>query len=537
MKLVQSLEKYRPSRRRGTRTITASADGQVLEYLSKTSGSDLETLSIESRCNADELRSQCVHLPAEILILVFLALQNSASPWTLEGRKWIRATHVCRKWREASLAWPDLWTFVDTSWGTIATEFIRRSGVVPLKLRVGLKVFASHPQIEVVNFAFEQVSRASELHIFTYDSIERLSDISGKLTLPETLHTISLHSQIQCPFPHLLFRNIPIGLKHLETTLISLPSQPDLLRQLTHLKIHHYQRFSVPPCDVLRMLGFCTTLLEFELDYEGCMSLLPPDTSCVSLPCLRRLRLVVSQSGFVDLLNRIIFPIGVSLHLESPVPINSPVLFIPRVLCSIYDSCHLGISPGAICLQATHITTHGREVTMDVIFCHNFGHFAVRLGLKELRTNFRALLPQLQSLTISVSSRWQLAEPFFIQPSFTEHLALVLADIPRLATLIIHGNDSVVAKNGLIIPLFLALRMEQSPCPNLRSLIFTKFSFISSLDTGLRDEFVACAKVRDQRGVRFAKVDISECYAVEQSLVDELTPLVDTVVQPSSRAM
>ncbi|TDL15947.1 hypothetical protein BD410DRAFT_832338 [Rickenella mellea] len=268
-------------------------------------------------------------LPTDLLIVIFSTLRAMEVALKIHGRRWIVVSHVCRKWRDVALAFSNLWTHVSTSWGSIATEFIRRSGIAPLKLWILLTSSASHPEIEAVNLAIAHIFHACELHISVDDETDLLQDMWGKMRLigcSQILTTISLRSTHKCEFPHPLFQNIPPGLRVLEMTMICLPSQPGLLRQLTRLKITSTNRCRISSGDMMDMLEFCVQLTDFDFRYFGRLGPPSSGTGIVTLPSLQRMSLALGNEVSMDFLYYLKLPADVSLVIKSRIRFPSPVL-------------------------------------------------------------------------------------------------------------------------------------------------------------------------------------------------------------------
>jgi len=80
-------------------------------------------------------------LPNELLSYIFLTLAELVLP---DNYCWLRASHICKRWRNVALGTPLLWALVNLSNHDRVVEFIKRSRSVPLRL-VG-KFNASTPR-------------------------------------------------------------------------------------------------------------------------------------------------------------------------------------------------------------------------------------------------------------------------------------------------------------------------------------------------------------------------------------------------------
>ncbi|TDL14404.1 hypothetical protein BD410DRAFT_903053 [Rickenella mellea] len=490
------------------------------------------------------------HLHEDLLIIIFTLLQSSVTPWYLRERKWIKATHVCRRWRQISLASPTLWTYVDTSWGTMATEFIARSGDAPLKLTIRLaeREPMALGEIMAINLAFAHVPRARELHIHVgRHGVEQLQNISSSLKVLKLhyrctpLEVISFHSWSEAQFPHHFFLEFHPEIKRLKTCGALPPSNFEMFRQLTHLDMDFR---GLPPVDILVMLEHCSRLVDVEFSIFHWMH--EPHEHrrgpFITLPFLRQICFQNCPSTCIHLLDHLILPPTVSLIVgDSPIstslfpPISSS-LFSPP-----FDNCLLNFwdsSMGISCLVRANDTQRSIDVNLNSPSDEDLSG----PDLKTFRTGFEALLPHLQNLTIALSlthtlrystSSWSVAE-----------IASVLVSVPNLCTLTI--NDYFFAPNcNKLAENFLdALHVQQSGaspepaaslvCPSLRTFTLINFDFplSPSDDKCLQKSFLDCASYRSNFGAKLTKVDVSLCRNVSTIFVDELAPLVDNVVQP-----
>ncbi|TDL15933.1 hypothetical protein BD410DRAFT_832329 [Rickenella mellea] len=483
---------------------------------------------------------------------MIFSILSSESPWTSEGRKWIKVTHVCRKWRQISLASSILWTYVDTKWGKMATEFIARSGDSPLKLKIRIRDSASLPEIMAVNLAFAHFSRACELHIHVH-RVDQLLEISRSLKLhdPSThLETISLHSQSKAQFPHHFFWTFNSTIRRLETSGVCLPSNFEMFRQLTQLKVNFEMLPQVPPNGVFNVLNNCSKLVDIEFcTFEWIHE--PLDTArIIALPFLQRICFARSSSTCIHLLDQLIFPPAVSLIIKDSRFSGLPFPPIPSDLCSPpYDTCVLNIFNNVNVTQivASRVSFHDVQSRIDVHFSrlYYYGRMNVTLGLETLRSGFKALLPHLENLIIALAlppplqrgkTSWSVAE-----------IAALLVSMPNLGTLTLQDFSFKPNCNELAENLLGALYGEQPVvsaqervpliCPNLQTFIFINFKFPllpSADDKYLQKSLLACALHRSKHGAKLMKVDISRCRHVSTTFVEELSRFVDHVIQPDA---
>ncbi|TDL19549.1 hypothetical protein BD410DRAFT_900091 [Rickenella mellea] len=467
-------------------------------------------------------------LHTDLLIMIFSILQSSESPLTSEGRKWIKVTHVCRKWRQISLAISGLWTYVDTKWGTIGSEFIARSGDAPLKLRIHIKEPASHRQIMAVNRAFAHIDRACELH-FHVHRIEQLLEISDSLNLRNRstpLEAISLHSELGAQFPHDFFRELHSTIRRLETSHVCLPSKLEIFPQLTHLKMNFEIFPHVPPSDVFSMLGYCFKLVDVEFyTFEWVDE--PLDIApTIALPFLRRICFAHCYSNCIRLLDHLILPPAVSLIMKDSCISGFPFPPIPTGLFSpSYDTCLLTISDWTSKTVASRFSSHDLQSCIDVHFLRLTSFGNPSLGLETFRSGFVAILPHLEHFTIGLALTHPLVRT--TKSWSVAQIGAVLACMPNLRTMTLDEISFKPTCNELAENLLDALHTF--------TLINFKFPLSpSSDDKSLQKSILDCALSRSNYGAKLAKVDISSCRDVSATFVYELAQFVDIVIPPDA---
>ncbi|TDL19550.1 hypothetical protein BD410DRAFT_791938 [Rickenella mellea] len=399
-----------------------------------------------------------------------------------------------------------------------------RSGTAPLKLWIILTASAPDQENEAINLAISHIFHACELHISVNSPADCLQDIWRKLQFAkcsQRLTTISFRSTYKCP--HLLFRNIPRGVRVLETTMIDVLNQTVLLRQLTHLKIHNPDYSEITPSDMLVILGCCVELIDFEFHHYGSASAPIPGTASVTFPFLRHLSLSGGRTC-TDLLCHLKFPPGVSLTLKSSI--SFPQMRVPPELYYQYDSCELHISMSDICVTSQTSTVKGQS-TMDVKFGHSVNDTALMHGLGILQFSFPSLLVQLKTITIALSPLTSSTTGFRWEE--------LLRKLPNLSALVLRGEAP--GRRGFAGPLAKALsrpnEIMQPFCPNLRTLTVENFDLYPITAQRSLVKFVAS---RDEMGARLGMLDISRCTELEPIIFDELAPFVDEVVRPSPSA-
>jgi hypothetical protein len=177
-------------------------------------------------------------LPPETLATIFTFLSNSAWNERAIRLKWIRVTHVCRRWREAALDHPRLWSHINFTNLTAAglAEILARAKMTPLHL----EAIVGRPWSSQV----EAFGKQLEAHI----SHTRHLSISGSfeaalvrlLSSAPTLESLSLSHESRASntvIPSNLFNCTTPNLTSLELDMCNISWKSPLLKGLRNLQI------------------------------------------------------------------------------------------------------------------------------------------------------------------------------------------------------------------------------------------------------------------------------------------------------------
>lgn len=121
-----------------------------------------------------QLRSQCnalapiSPLPPEVLALVFRFLSFEDPPFSIiHDLGWIRATHVCRHWRQVALDNSSLWARISGVWMNMEaySEILARARSAPLDIDI---TFGRSLNPEVLLILSPHISHIRELRLCMY---------------------------------------------------------------------------------------------------------------------------------------------------------------------------------------------------------------------------------------------------------------------------------------------------------------------------------------------------------------------------------
>ncbi|TFY78206.1 hypothetical protein EWM64_g5801 [Hericium alpestre] len=204
----------------------------------------LAMCSLRTRRNALSLISA---LPAEILARIFKFYAALEPSMRYRGHRlgWIKATHVCRRWRDIALQFPGLWSDICIRLGMEWTELmLSRSKATPVSIRrdvteapqrisdLTCEHFRHTYELELVGmpasvrkFVKALPSQSDTLEILTLGSVEDdTTDIEGDNSkLPENI--------AGCHLP---------SLRRLTLKGLWVPWSAPILRGLTHLEVQLY---------------------------------------------------------------------------------------------------------------------------------------------------------------------------------------------------------------------------------------------------------------------------------------------------------
>jgi F-box-like len=269
-------------------------------------------------------------LPFEVLALIFHFLSLEEPP--LSGRKklgWIRATHVCRLWRQVALGDSSLWARIS---GTpnrtvLISEMLVRARNVPLDIDIDLNG-TLRPENLLLMF-LPHISRTRKIRVHTSwdlhpDSVRGLYSLEAPV-LEHFELGIPLTSSLT--FRELggttLFKGRAPGLRTFSLSSIFIPWSLIPRGQLTQLEISlDNETISDVPLhgDLNQLISLLDNCPKLEILALGrCLpSQLSQFEHChiIHLPRLSRLSLVGPSSRVTNLLKMLKLPSSTTLHLH-----------------------------------------------------------------------------------------------------------------------------------------------------------------------------------------------------------------------------
>ncbi|KAI0748750.1 hypothetical protein C8Q80DRAFT_1121088 [Daedaleopsis nitida] len=251
-------------------------------------------------------------LPAEVLGMIFqhaLPSRGDGMPFTgyedpglmEELRARVALTHVCRRWRRVALDMASLWTIIDEFSSASTTEFLARSGEMPIQVCIrnflGRSVGGSlRPHESRVRDLYLNIAKGhrsvipSSFPELPFDPVhlERLSIVTDARPFDESRPNIDLEVS-----PVLFGQPTPRLTKLILRNMCWLPVIS--CETLTHLHISQGTPISLDT--LLMFIGRCTALERLVLvDIYIANSTAVPLDHAVSLPHLRTLVLGINQS-------------------------------------------------------------------------------------------------------------------------------------------------------------------------------------------------------------------------------------------------
>ncbi|EKM52672.1 uncharacterized protein PHACADRAFT_149521 [Phanerochaete carnosa HHB-10118-sp] len=256
-------------------------------------------------------RSPLLELPDEILSEVFLHCADGIrkeyyqcfpdETAVLGPFTWLTVAHVCRHWRVIALVSPRLWSHIDVRREDRTTEFLRRSGEVPLSI-----YHHDHPYSEkALRLVFENIPRIRVLIVSTSHFPFANPPLDICTVSPDT----------------------PLILEKLKLSVASIDFVKTIvLPRLTHLKIGRSRGTVGEWADLLSGLPAFT-----ELELISCVMPLGEEIAeissnsssssrrLVTLPRLRYLHLSGDNAGIgiAILLYRLGFPSSAAVHFDA----------------------------------------------------------------------------------------------------------------------------------------------------------------------------------------------------------------------------
>ncbi|KAI0044100.1 hypothetical protein FA95DRAFT_303721 [Auriscalpium vulgare] len=302
---------------------TFNLDDFLMLFSSHTLDATVEGPSPDPRCHIDGL-------PVECLGLIFAICEEDDPPKNPEDRSgpslgWITVTHVCRRWRDVALGYPQLWTLVAFDLGDAwAQEMVARSQSAALLMSPAVDSL-SDIGIDIIA---KSVHRVKELDFGVADECDTMLALVQQLTKPAleledlTLYALDdllpipdgflggsaprLRTLSMCGFFFDLWASPLLhGLRHLEVRVAcedheTMDVCDDILEALQ----------AMPALESLH-LGHCFPLQDHISGHDRAGH----SAKMVALPNLESLHVTVQHDACAHVLNHLILPLGASLYV------------------------------------------------------------------------------------------------------------------------------------------------------------------------------------------------------------------------------
>ena len=277
-------------------------------------------------------------LPPELVLHIFAYVKATVTLESkynygingVQGRDWIKLTHVFRLWRDIALCAPSLWTDIHISkynyrW---ANEMLRRSQQIPLAVHVNFLGFTrrtrKYKEIDTALSTLEaSVGRCRVLSLYNVQA-EAFARFFPPNHNASQLHTLRLSSDYLYASGRdknaLVLSDRTLladALRHLTLIAFELDWTSSFLRRLTHLKISSCPFDSSDVQSFLRVLPEMTSLELLDLDDTIEFAKVPGSKTLIPIPTLKVLRIDASMENVAALLSILEPPSTVNLLLST----------------------------------------------------------------------------------------------------------------------------------------------------------------------------------------------------------------------------
>jgi len=274
------------------------------------------------RTRRNSLSKICA-LPPEILVTIFSHCSAD----------WVPFSHVCKHWRDTLVYTPRFWSSfsINTSslspWSRVKLE---RSGASPLDLKVAIRDGASlesQPTRELLQDTFRQSPWMRTLQLtFVADVIPFLvENLTAPALILESLMLARCDNADESDYLPDLFSDQTPALRRLLLEKCSPPMNSPIFTQLHWLEFKFVPPSLIPDAErLLAALRHTPALRELRivesLPRETTITSLyfsdQPGSDVVSLPNLRRIRMLGSLDAYAGLLTLLDFPTTTRLRLD-----------------------------------------------------------------------------------------------------------------------------------------------------------------------------------------------------------------------------
>ncbi|KAG6909563.1 hypothetical protein DXG01_016811 [Tephrocybe rancida] len=286
------------------------------------------------------------NLPPELLCAIFQwVMLSTTSDMSISYQKrmfsWVSVSHVCRWWRIAALACPELWTNIPFTHLDWATEMLARSKFAPLTVAVNFSFLAPEGaitcyrgnRVNLLMMTARQLSRIRELSIALNEHLidstaEVYEELMEILDAPAPfLERLAIHSatRITRVSGHLLASSKLIDLHLSGLILMDWPN----LRTIVALRNLSISLDKSPPISAAQLMRALRAMPALE-----CLKLVHALAPCsskellaldsVTLTHLRRLSLTDDSSNSIGLLTKLDYDYTkveqIKIHVKSTTP-------------------------------------------------------------------------------------------------------------------------------------------------------------------------------------------------------------------------
>ncbi|KAH9985010.1 hypothetical protein BJV77DRAFT_1152962 [Russula vinacea] len=282
---------------------------------------------------------------------------------------WIRATHVCRFWRQVALDDSSLWATISgiSEKTELIYEMLARSRNAPLDIDIHVD---EHSGRKVLNMFPPHFSHIRELRLHG-PSILRTAVVRGIYLEAPALEHFELGVPIDSPITFRspggtrLFKGQAPRLRTVSLFQVLTPWPLIPRGQLTHLKIVLFQEISadnIPSCgdlnQLIDLLVNCPGLEILDLEHSLPPQLTPvPRDQTIHLPCLSCLYLVGSSSRLTNLVKMLKLPSSTRLYLRcisENTSAHDDHLLLPVVSAQLQGLAPIGFKYFSVTLGCKH---------------------------------------------------------------------------------------------------------------------------------------------------------------------------------------
>ncbi|KAH8091709.1 hypothetical protein BXZ70DRAFT_1067283 [Cristinia sonorae] len=290
-------------------------------------------------------------LPPELLAKIFLFCIPVVDRNTQQyDASWISITYVCHYWREVALHAPSLWTDIFVRRGSAGInwrfldEYLVRSKQAPLYVQICGGISAADNSFRKI---IDNLARVESLIVELFAPQLEAAVKRSPPSLPQ-LHTLELWGRspvdydIPRPIPKFLTQitipsltSLVVKSYYIDWSTIVLPST--LLELWLYYDCAFTGKWRCSPSEILPALSHLPALLSLGLEetlthFPDNTTLLPPVTTTVSFPQLRKLHLSGPALPCIHFMQHCQFPasttIGLSLDPLTPeaIPVVTPLI-------------------------------------------------------------------------------------------------------------------------------------------------------------------------------------------------------------------